>query len=70
MTEMLVNWVVDRFASTDIIDLYFVVSELVDIHLTEKEICETAYFNSLANHTASCTKLKQTNITPLGKLVV
>ena len=48
MAEMLFNWVTDRFASSDIIDLYFVLSDLVDVLITDEERCETAYFDSMA----------------------
>ena len=48
-----VNWVIDSLASEDVIDLYFILSDLVDINLTEEERCETAYFDALASATVS-----------------
>ena len=48
-----VNWVIDTLASEDVIDLYFILSDLVDIDLTEAELSETAYFDALASHTAN-----------------
>lgn len=69
MTEMLLNWVADTFARSDIIDLYFIISDLVDIPMSEAELCETAYYDAL------CTSsLQQYNAegrtVPLGKLVI
>lgn len=68
MTEMLLNWVADTLAHSDIIDLYFILSDLVDINLTEEERCETAYFDAMASATvnAHCGD----SGTPIGKLVL
>ena len=30
-----VNWVIDSLASEDVIDLYFILSDLVDVNLSE-----------------------------------
>jgi len=70
MSERLNNWVADRFSGGDIIDLIFVVSDLVDIPLTEAELCETACFDSLAMHTAESIKVNQNGNFPIGKLVL
>ena len=70
MSEKLNNWVADRFAGGDIIDLIFVISDLVDISLTEAELCETACFDSLAMHTAESIKANQNGNFPIGKLVL
>jgi hypothetical protein len=70
MTEMIFSWVADRFTSSDIIDLYFIVSDLVDIPLTEAELCETAYFDSLASHTVEGFKTSKSVNIPIGKLVL
>jgi hypothetical protein len=70
MTEILLNWVADRFASSDIIDLYFVLSDLADIPLTEAERCETAYFDALATHTVEGINASQYESIPIGKLVL
>jgi hypothetical protein len=70
MTEILLNWVADRFASSDIIDLYFVLSDLVDIHLTEAERCEAAYFDAKTIHSAEGMNSSQYGNIPLGKLVL
>ena len=69
MAQMLLNWAADRFASSDVIDLYFILSDLVDIPLTEVEKCETAYFDSLATQTVEEFNTNQYENIPLGKLV-
>ena len=68
MTEMLLNWVADTFTRSDIIDLYFIISDLVDLPITEAELCETAYFDALAMNTLSEAD-RPTNI-PIGKMVL
>jgi hypothetical protein len=70
MAEMLLNWVADTFARSDIIDLYFIVSDLVDIPLSEAELCETAYYDALAMHTIEGVKADKYGGIPLGKLVL
>ena len=70
MAEMLFNWFADRFSSSDIIDLYFILSDLVDIPLSEAERCETAYYDSLAMQTANGTTAKKYLNIPLGKQVL
>ena len=64
-----VNWVIDTLASEDVIDLYFILSDLVDINLTEAEICESAYFDALASATVREQGGKNSAV-PLGKLVL
>jgi hypothetical protein len=63
-----VNWVFDNLSSEDVIDLYFVLSDLVEVNLTEAELCESAYYDSMANHTANNHKGKG-NV-PIGKVVI
>jgi hypothetical protein len=53
MSEMLFNWVSDRFASSDIIDLYFVLSDLVDIPISESERYEAAFYDAVAEDECS-----------------
>ena len=62
-----VNWLLDSFAPEDVIDLFFVMSDLVDINLTEAEICESACFDSLAN--AAVREYNGEKIIPIGKQV-
>jgi hypothetical protein len=63
-----VNWVVDTLARQDVIDLYFILSNLVDINLTEAEICKTAYYDALASATVH-EHIGDSGI-PIGKLVL
>jgi hypothetical protein len=70
MAEKMISWIADRLSSSDFIDLYFVLSELVDINLTDAEICETSSLDSLAvNYTDGYLGNKQSTI-PTGKLVL
>ena len=62
-----VNWVIDSLASEDVIDLYFILSDLVDIELTEAEIAENACFDALSNATAREGNIER--YIPLGKQV-
>ena len=60
-----INWIVDHLSSEDVIDAYFIISDLVDINLTDEEMCESASFDSLANATAN----KESDV-PIGKRVL
>ena len=44
-----INWFIDSMASEDVIDLYFILSDMVDIPLTDEERSETAYYDSFAS---------------------
>ena len=68
LSERALGWVADRIDTGDFLDLYFVLSDLVDINLTDAELCETACFDSLASEIAS--EYKPDGKTPIGKLVV
>jgi siroheme synthase (precorrin-2 oxidase/ferrochelatase) len=70
MTQMILNWVADTFARSDIIDLYFIVSDLIDIPLTDDELCEQAYFDTMAMRTAEGINQNEYQGVPLGKLVL
>jgi hypothetical protein len=63
-----VNWLFNTFASDDVIDLNFVMSDLVDVFLTDSEIYESACFDSLAN--TVIYEHKGDKKIPLGKLVL
>ena len=70
MTELILNWVADAFARSDIIDLYFIVSDLVDIPLSDDALFETAYFDTMSmNATEGSEAHPRANI-PIGKLVL
>ena len=70
MADKMIGWIADKLSSSDFIDLYFILSELVDINLTDAELCETASLDSLAG---ICAEVylgnKQCDI-PTGKLVI
>ena len=68
MTEAILNWFADTMARTDIIDLYFIVSDLIDIPLSEAELCQTAFYDSMAMYTVE--NAGTYNGIPLGKLVL
>lgn len=63
----IINWVVDHLAPEDVIDLYFIMSDLVDINLTDAEICERASLDSLATETLR--EYSGEKYVPLGKQV-
>lgn len=65
-----VNWVIDSLASEDVIDLYFILSDLVDINLSEEEITDNACNDSLASRTQreGMSNHRESNI-PTGKQV-
>lgn len=63
-----VNWVINSLASEDVVDLYFILSDLVDIDLSEAEIVENACSDALAIATTS-DGYKEHNI-PIGKRVL
>ena len=70
MAEKMLGWIADKLSSSDFIDLYFVLSELVDIHLTDAELCESASLDSLAvNYAEVYFGNKQCDI-PIGKSVI
>ena len=67
MTEAILNWFADTMARTDVIDLYFIVSDLVDLTITDAERCQTAHYDAMAM--SSLGEGHASNV-PLGKLVL
>ena len=63
-----VNWLTDSPASDDVIDLNFILSDLVDINLTDAEIYETGSYDSLAN--AAVRVYRGERKIPIGKQVL
>lgn len=63
----IINFLIDSLPSEDVIDLYFVLSDLKDINLTDAEMCESASLDSLANATVREHSGKDV---PIGKLVI
>ena len=46
------NWVADHITFSDIIDSYFIETDLKDVHITEHERAETAYYDAKCQHQA------------------
>ncbi len=69
MKETVLNWLVDTMARTEILDLYFVVTDLIDIPCTPAEAAESAFYDSLATRTVNNFNLSNSNV-PIGKLVI
>jgi hypothetical protein len=70
MTQQILNWVIDTFSEFDIIDLHFIVSDLIDIPFTEDELCEQAYFDTMSMRAAEDADYSEHQGVPLGKLVL
>lgn len=71
--ENVLNWVADTFARTDIIDLYFIISDLVDIPISEAEAAQSAHYDAFASATTgakSAQQIADEKGVPLGKLVL
>ena len=64
----IINWLTDSPASDDVIDLNFILSDLVDINLTDAEIYETGSYDFLAN--AAVREYRGERKIPLGKQVL
>ena len=62
-----VNLLIDSLPSEDVIDLYFIMSDLVDINLTDVEMCERASLDSLAS--ATVREYNGEKYIPIGKQV-
>ena len=67
MTELFLDWLVDTMARTEVIDLYFVVSDLVDIPRSELELVEAGSYDTLARNIAD--EYLGDRPRPLGKTV-
>ena len=67
MAESIFNWLVDTMARTDVIDLYFVVSDLIDIPQSEEQLAENAYYDAMA--VAAAQDNQQYHNKPLDKCV-
>lgn len=73
-----VNLLLDSLSSEDVIDLYFIISDLKEINLTDAERCSASANDALANARAQgiYTKgghafdAKGNDLGPAGKLVI
>lgn len=70
MAELFLDWVSDRFANTDIIDLYFILSDLIDIPVSEAGLYESAHFDAFASQITESSQRGDFGNIPLGKLVL
>ncbi|MBN1669142.1 MAG: hypothetical protein JW862_18755 [Anaerolineales bacterium] len=68
MVESIFNWLVDTMARTDVIDLYFAVTDLAEISQTEEQLAESAYYDAMAVATAASNNHQHSK--PIGKLVL
>ena len=59
----IINAIIDWLRPDDVIDLYFVSSDLKEIRMTDAELVERAEFDS------RCGNIKIEEQTPLGKQV-
>ena len=66
----IVSRIFNSLAGEDIIDLYFVLSDLKDFPITEAEATETAYYNSMASNAVNENHNGDDDGIPLGKLVL
>lgn len=66
MTGIL-NWVVDTLARTETLDLYFIVTDLIDFPQSDNDIVEQAEGDAMARSVATESKPKKR--VPLGKQV-
>ena len=62
-----VNLMIDLLSGEDVIDSYFIMSDLVDINITDVEMCERASFDSLAS--ATVREYHGEKFIPIGKQV-
>lgn len=60
-----VTWMIDSLASEDVIDLYFILSDLFDINQTPAELAELAHYDSVT----SGTEFDINPNVPIGKQV-
>lgn len=67
MAESIFNWLVDTMARTDVIDLFFVVSDLIDIPQSDVDLAESAYYDAMACNTAG--QADNSSHKPLDKCV-
>ena len=61
----LIDWVIET--KNEIIDAFFIQSDLVDVNLTDAEITERATLDELTNETLK--RARNDNSCPLGKRV-
>ena len=70
MTKISLDWVADTFSRFDILDLHITLSDLVDIPLTDDDLVEQAYFDTMALRSSEGVDYSAYQDVPLGKLVL
>jgi len=68
MTEHIITWIMDTLARTEILDLDFIHTNLVDIPLSDEELTETAFYDASAAQAAAEDHNERS--IPIGKLVI
>lgn len=63
-----INWFIDSMASEDVIDLYFILSDMVEIDIGVEEHAERGHLDATAMHVNSNHRGDDRGI-PLGKRV-
>jgi hypothetical protein len=61
------DWSFEAAASDEIIDLYFIYSDMADIELSDMELYESAQYDALTN--AALGEQNREGFVPLGKQV-
>lgn len=77
LSERALNWAADILTFSDIIDLYFIMSDLFDIDISDYEKWENAYGDAECNRAASGLQYTKDasgneyiNGAPIGKVVL
>jgi hypothetical protein len=69
MKDRVLNWLVDTMARTEILDLYFVVTDLIVIPQTPAELAERGHYDAMCIRAVNETDLSKNSV-PIGKLVI
>ena len=71
MTKISFDWIADSLSRFDILDLHITLSDLIDIPMSDDEMGEIAYYDTMAERTVNGDLEKpKRRRTPLGKLVL
>ena len=65
----IISRIIHSLAGNEVIDLYFVLTDLKDIPISEREACETAYYDSAASRAVADRDVESSGV-PLGKQVL
>jgi len=67
MKEQIVNWFVDTMARTEILDLYFIITDLIDFPESQSQKVGQAVGDAMARRAAAEAQIDPSK--PLGKQV-